>query len=92
MSVTDIKDNHQLRQHKWKKIEWIVSAFYTAACSLYIVGSSFFFLILYNRYHAGAWMFVWGSVLFMIGAIINMQQLYIVTSSFSVQLLNATAI
>eukprot|EP00951_Prasinocladus_malaysianus_P001562 scaffold10798_cov44-Prasinocladus_malaysianus.AAC.1 len=93
MSVKEIKEKRLLQQKKWKLIEWIVAVLYTVGSVIFVIGSCFFLPEPYARFpHAGAWMFVWGSVLFGVGAIINIMQRYTVTSSLTIQLLNAVAI
>eukprot|EP00951_Prasinocladus_malaysianus_P023110 scaffold195402_cov31-Prasinocladus_malaysianus.AAC.1 len=91
MTVQEIREKDVLRQEKWRIVEWIASAMYSIGCSTFIIGSACFLPSIYETYPlAGPWMLVCGSSLFMTASIINMLQLYTLTSSFTIQLLNAT--
>ena len=75
----------------WERIELFAAVVYVSGTVLFIVGS-LFFLSQIDLVIAGSWCFIWGSLLFLVGAFINVIQIIQAGSLFTLQLMNATAI
>jgi len=75
----------------WERIELFAAVVYVSGTILFIVGS-LFFLSEVDLVVAGSWCFIWGSLLFLIGAFINVIQIIQAGTMVTLQLMNATAI
>ncbi|MGA9538021.1 MAG: YrhK family protein [Desulfobacterales bacterium] len=82
------KSHHHDRDHT---LEYTAAASYVWGTSLFILGSVFF-LSYVGWFKAGAWCFVFGSLLFVIGACINVLQIVKSDSITTLQLMNLTAV
>ncbi len=97
--VVTVHDLLEVRHHWWtsddhsrkKILEYTAAASYVWGTILFTVGSVFF-LSAVGWYHAGAWTFVVGSLLFVVGACINVLQIVESRSIVTLQLMNLTAI
>jgi len=74
-----------------RRLERIASNAYLAGTLLFIVGS-LFFLSWWGWAIAGAWCFVIGSLLFVIGASVNILQIFKASTFLTMQLMNLTAV
>ena len=94
LTLKELRAEKWARAHKWKLVEYVVASLYTLGSVIFVVGSVFFIPAVeeVTPPDIGTWLFIVGSLIFMGGAILNMIQLYTVTSPLSVQLLNATAV
>jgi hypothetical protein len=97
--LVTVHDMAEVRQH-WRLskthdrdsiLEYTAAASYVWGTVLFI-GGSVFFLSALDLLKAGAWCFVIGSFLFMVGACINVLQIVKSTSINILQLMNLTAI
>lgn len=75
----------------WERLELFAAGVYVSGTVLFIIGS-LFFLSKIDFVVAGSWCFIWGSLLFLVGAFINVIQIIQAGSMFTLQLMNATAI
>ena len=97
--VVTVHDLLEVRHHWWtsddhsrkKILEYTAAASYVWGTILFTVGSVFFLSVV-GWYHAGAWTFVVGSLLFVVGACINVLQIVESRSIVTLQLMNLTAI
>lgn len=76
---------------RWAKLEYAAAVSYVLGTVLFTVGSVFF-LSFVARDLAGAWFFVWGSFLFVVGACINVLQIARADSMLTLHLMNLTAV
>ena len=74
-----------------RRLEQIASNAYLAGTLLFIAGS-LFFLSWWGWAIAGAWCFVIGSLLFVIGASVNILQIFKASTFLTMQLMNLTAV
>ena len=74
-----------------KILEYIAAASYVWGTILFVVGSVFFLSIV-GWFKAGAWCFVFGSLLFVVAACINILQIVAADSITTLQLMNLTAV
>lgn len=74
-----------------QRLEYTAAASYVAGTLLFTVGS-IFFLSTVGWQTAGAWCFVVGSLLFVLGACVNVLQIVTARSLLTLQLMNLTAI
>lgn len=72
-------------------LEYTAAASYVAGTILFLVGS-IFFLSAVGWFKAGAWCFVFGSLLFVVAACINILQIVAADSITTLQLMNLTAV
>ena len=72
-------------------IEFLAAGVYVSGTVLFIIGS-IFFLPDFNRVTPAAWCFILGSLLFVIGAFLNILQIIKAGSMLTLELLNGTAI
>lgn len=75
----------------WQRLELFAAVVYVSGTVLFIIGS-LFFLSKIDLVIAGSWCFIWGSLLFLVGAFINVIQIIQAGTMFTLQLMNATAI
>jgi hypothetical protein len=75
----------------WNWLEFLSANVYTAGTILFIIGS-IFFLPRIDQGTEGGWCFIIGSLLFLIGACINVLQIIQANAPLLLQLQNATAI
>nr|WP_255720577.1 YrhK family protein [Acuticoccus kalidii] len=75
----------------WDRLEFSAAVAYLTGTILFTVGSVFFLSIV-GLNTAGAWCFVIGSVLFIVGATINVLQITQADSMITLQLMNLTAL
>jgi predicted membrane channel-forming protein YqfA (hemolysin III family) len=75
----------------WGRLEYLAATAYLAGTVLFTVGS-IFFLSTVGLVAAGAWCFVVGSLLFVLGACINVLQIIRADSKLTLQLMNLTAV
>lgn len=97
--VVTVHDLLEVRRH-WRTtddhnrdeiLEYTAAASYVWGTILFSVGS-IFFLSTVGWFHAGAWTFVAGSLLFVVGAGINVLQIVHSRSIVTLQLMNLTAV
>ena len=72
-------------------LEYLAAVSYVGGTLLFIVGSVFF-LSAIGWLHAGAWCFILGSLLFVVGAMVNVLQIVKARSKLTLQLMNLTAV
>ena len=72
-------------------LEYCAASSYVAGTVLFTIGS-ILFLSFVGYEHAGAWMFVTGSLLFVFGASINVLQIVRSRTLITLQLINLTAV
>ena len=97
--VVTVHDLVEVRQNWWhhrhrdrtKTLEYIAAASYVWGTVLFTVGS-IFFLSEVGWFRAGAWCFIVGSLLFVVGASINVLQIVQAGSRITLQLMNLTAV
>ncbi len=97
--VVTVHDLAEVRFHWWASpahdraaiLEFTAATSYVVGTILFTVGS-IFFLSTVGRFHAGAWCFVIGSLLFVLGAGINVLQITKARSIVTLQLMNLTAV
>jgi hypothetical protein len=97
--VVTLHDLAEVRQHWWIDkahdrdtfLEYVAAASYVSGTILFTVGSVFF-LSAVGWLKAGAWFFVIGSLMFVLGASINVLQIVKADSVKLLQLMNLTAI
>lgn len=75
----------------WNRSEAWAAGSYFIGTVLFAVGS-IFFLSWVGRFDAGAWCFVLGSLLFVVGATIDVLQIVQASDLFTLQLMNLTAL
>ncbi|MBN9671506.1 YrhK family protein [Roseibium aggregatum] len=75
----------------WDRLELGAALAYTAGTILFVAGS-ILFLSYVDRAHLGAWCFVLGSLLFVVGATVNVLQIVQAENMVTLQLMNLTAI
>lgn len=96
VTVHDLIESRQyFNQNKsvksYKKLESFSVLVYTLGTLLFAIGSLFFLPSL-KLATTGAWCFIIGSILFVIGACLNVMQIIYTNSKITMQLLNAVAI
>lgn len=74
-----------------KYCEWLAASSYLLGTILFLIGS-IFFLSFVEMAKAGAWCFIVGSLLFVIGACVNVLQVITSQSLLILQLMNLTAV
>lgn len=75
----------------WEKLEAVAAIVYVVATALFTIGS-IFILPAVGLYAAGAWCFIIGSLLFLLGATINVLQIVQADDKLTLQLMNLTAL
>jgi len=96
VTVHDLLEVRQAwRQHRRhdrdKRLEYIAAASYVGGTVLFTAGS-IFFLSAVGWLAAGAWCFIFGSLLFVTGACINVLQIIQADNRHTLQLMNLTAV
>lgn len=98
--VVTVHDLLEVRRSFWHSssartsgqvLDYIAAASYVWGTILFTVGSVFF-LSAVGWVTAGAWCFVFGSLLFVVGACVNVLQIVRASSKLTLQLMNLTAI
>lgn len=74
-----------------KRLEYIAAASYLVGTLLFTAGS-LFFLSWWDWTTLGAWCFVIGSLLFVVGAAVNVLEIFKASSFITMQLMNLTAV
>jgi len=75
----------------WGQLELGAAMVYLCGTVLFVVGS-LLFLSRFDMVSTGSWCFIWGSLLFVLGAAVNILQIIKAGSLLTLQLLNATAV
>ncbi|MEZ5838502.1 MAG: YrhK family protein [Geminicoccaceae bacterium] len=75
----------------WRQLEAIAAVTYFTGTILFAIGSVFF-LSWVSLFRPGAWCFVIGSLLFVVGAIVNVLQIVTAKDMTTLQLMNLTAL
>jgi hypothetical protein len=97
--VVTVHDLFEVRRHwrkasppdRWQLLDYIAASSYVWGTILFTVGSVFF-LSAVGWIDAGAWCFIIGSLLFVLGACINVLQIVRAESKVTLQLMNLTAV
>ena len=91
--LMEVRQNWRHHRHhdRAKLKEYIAAASYVWGTVLFTVGS-IFFLSTVGLFRAGAWCFIVGSLLFVLGACINVLQILQANTRVTLQLMNLTAV
>lgn len=98
--VVTVHDLQEVRRHgatagqstpRGRLLEYTAAYSYVIGTVLFTVGS-ILFLSFVDQQHAGAWCFVTGSALFVLGACVNVLQIFRHSTRATIQLTNLTAI
>ncbi len=91
--LVEVRQNwrHHCHHNRDKVLEYLAAASYVGGTILFTVGS-LFFLSMIGWFAAGAWCFIVGSLLFVLGACVNVLQIVQASTLVTLQLMNLTAV